>query len=126
MKNIVMKMAAVFAALICTLSLAACGGSSDKAQDLTGTTWALSGGSQEGVSVDKETLESLFGGEMTYTFGEDGKLTLALAGVEVEGTWKQDGNTIELDVQGDTGSMKVDGDKLTLEESGVTVEFTKK
>lgn len=126
MKNIVMKMAAVFAALICTLSLVACGGSNSKAQDLTGTTWALSGGSQDGVSVDQATLESLFGGEMTYTFGEDGKLTLALAGVEVEGTWKQDGNSIELDVQGDTGSMTVDGDKLILEESGVKVEFTKK
>ena len=32
---------------------------------------------------------------------------------------------MSLDIQGDTGTMTLDGDTLTMEESGVTVEFTK-
>ena len=119
------KLLSLLLALSLVLSLAACGGGSDTT-DLTGTTWVLSGGSQGGVTVDKETLESTFGGEMTYTFEADGKVTLSLAGVTVEGTWTQDGNTVNLDMQGDSGTMTLDGDKLTIEESGVTVEFTKK
>lgn len=122
------KLLSLLLALSLALSLAACGGggSGSGTTDLTGTTWVLSGGSQGDVTVDKETLESTFGGEMTYAFEADGKLTLSLAGVSVEGTWSQDGNTVSLDVQGDTGTMTLDGDKLTMEESGVTVEFTKK
>lgn len=126
MKNRKMKVFALLMALVLTFSLTACGGSGDEVTDLTGTTWALSGGSQGGATVDKATLETLLGGEMVYTFGEDGKLTLALADVEVEGTWSQDGDKVSLDVQGDTGTMTIDGDKLILEESNVTVEFTKK
>lgn len=125
MKQRLLRLFALAMTLVAVLSLAACGGS-DASTDLTGTTWALSSGSQDGVTMDKETLEGLFGGEMTYTFAEDGKVTLALAGVEVEGTWTQDGDTVSVDMQGDTGTMTIDGDKLTMEESGVTVEFTKK
>ena len=76
--------------------------------------------------MDKATLEGLLGGEMTYSFVAVGKLVMALNGVEVEGTWSQDGNTVTVDVQGDTGTMTLDGDKLSIEESGVTVEFTQK
>ena len=63
---------------------------------------------------------------MTYAFEADGKVTLSLAGVSVEGTWSQDGNSVTVDIQGDTGTMTLDGDKLTIEESGVTVEFSQK
>ncbi len=127
MRNTKTTVLTVLMALVMTFCLAACG-NSDKPEDtdLTGTTWALSGGSQGGTTVDKATLENLLGGEMTYTFAEDGKVTLALSGAEVEGTWSQDGNSVSLDIQGDTGTMTIDGDKLLLEQSGVTVEFTKK
>lgn len=121
------KLLSLLLALTLVLSLAACGGGGgSETTDLTGTTWVLSGGSQGDTTVDKETLEGMFGGEMTYAFEADGKVTLSLAGVSVEGTWSQDGNNVTLDIQGDTGTMTLDGDKLTIEESGVTVEFSKK
>ena len=125
MKKATMKVLTLLMALVLTFSLAACGGSSDST-DLTGTTWALSGGSQGSTKVDKATLESLLGGEMVYSFAEDGKVTLSLSGAEVEGTWSQDGNEVSLDIQGDTGTMTIDGDKMILEQDGIKVEFTKK
>ena len=94
MKKTTSKLLSLLLALTLVLSLAACGGGGgSETTDLTGTTWALSGGSQ---------------------------------GDEVEGTWSQDGSTVTVDVQGDTGTMTLNGDKLTIEESGVTVEFTQK
>ena len=103
MRSKMTKLLSLAMALVLALSLTACGGSGGN--DLAGTTWALSSGSQGGVTIDQDTLESLFGGSMTYTFEEDGTVVLA--------------------IQGDTGTMTLDGDTLTMEESGVTVEFTK-
>ncbi len=128
MKQKLFKAFALLLTLITVMSLVACGGGSDAAKDtdLTGTTWALSGGSQGDTTVDKATLETLFGGEMTYTFNEDGKMTAAAAGVEVEGTWSQDGTTVTVDMDGQSSTMTIDGDKLLLEQGDITVEFTKK
>lgn len=125
MTNTKTKVFAMLMALVLVFSLTACGGSKDTT-DLTGTTWALSGGSQDGVTVDKATLESVLGGEMAYSFEAEGKVTLSLSGASVEGTWSQDGNKVSLDIQGDTGTMTIDGDKLILEQGNVKVEFTKK
>ena len=36
---------------------------------------------------------------MTYSFESDGKVTLSLAGVQIEGTWKQDGVSLEHDAE---------------------------
>ncbi|MGO5113556.1 hypothetical protein ACTQ33_00760 [Candidatus Avoscillospira sp. LCP25S3_F1] len=126
MKQKLFKAFALLLTLITVMSLVACGGGDSKDTDLTGTTWALSGGSQGDTTVDKATLETLFGGEMTYTFEEGGKMTAAAAGVEVEGTWTQDGSEVTMDVQGQSSTMTIDGDKLLLKQGDITVEFTKK
>ncbi len=125
MKNIIRKVLPLFIILVLALNITACG-SKSSTTDLTGTTWVLNSGAQGDTTIDKATLESMFGGEMTYSFESDGKVTLSLAGVQIEGTWKQDGNTISLDIQGDTGEMTLDGDTLSIEENGVTVEFVQK
>ncbi len=125
-KNWKSRVLTLIMAAAMVLCLAACGKSGADAADLTGTTWALNSGSQGDMTLDKETLESMFGGEMTYSFEADGKLVLALAGTQAEGTWSQDGNTITLDVQGDTGTMTLDGDTLSMEENGVQIDFIKK
>lgn len=125
MKQRLFKVFALLLTLIAVMSLVACGG--DAAKDgLGGTTWALSGGSQGDTTVDKATLESLFGGEMTYTFNEGGTVTAAAAGLEAEGTWTQDGTTVTIDMDGQSTPMTIDGDKLLLEQGDITVEFTKK
>lgn len=125
MKNIIRKVLPLFIILVLALNITACG-SKSSTTDLTGTTWVLNSGAQGDTTIDKATLESMFGGEMTYSFESDGKVTLALAGVQIEGSWTQDGNTISLDIQGDTGEMTLDGDTLSIEENGVTVEFVQK
>lgn len=124
MKNKTMRAMTLFMALVLSLTLAACGGG--KSDGLAGTTWALSSGSQGDVTLDKDTLEGLLGGEMTFNFEKDGKVTFAMSGMEAEGTWSQDGNTITIESEGQSMSMTLDGDKITMEQSGVTLEFTKK
>lgn len=125
-KNLKALILTFIVAAAMALCLAACGKSGSDAADLSGTTWALNSGSQGDMTLDKETLEGMFGGEMTYSFQADGKLVLALAGTQVEGTWSQDGNTVTLDVQGDKGTMTLDGDTLSMEENGVQIDFIKK
>lgn len=124
MKNKTMRAMTLFMALVLSLTLAACGGG--KSDGLAGTTWALSSGSQGDVTLDKDTLEGLLGGEMTFNFEKDGKVTFAMSGMEAEGTWSQDGNTITIESEGQSMSLALDGDKLSMEQSGVTLEFTKK
>ena len=125
MKQKLFKAFALLLTLITVMSLVACGG--DAAKDgLTGTTWALSGGSQGDTTVDKATLETLLGGEMTFTFAEEGKVTMAMSGVEAEGTWTQDGDKMTVEAGGQSNTMTLDGDKMLLEQGDITVEFTKK
>lgn len=126
MKQKLFKAFALLLTLITVMSLVACGGGDSKNTDLTGTTWALSGGSQGDTTVDKATLESLFGGEMTYTFNEGGTVTAAAAGLEAEGTWTQDGDKVTVEAGGQSNTMTLDGDKMLLEQGDITVEFTKK
>ena len=125
MKQKLFKAFALLLTLITVMSLVACGGGDSKNTDLTGTTWALSGGSQGDTTVDKATLESLFGGEMTYTFNEGGTVTAAAAGLEAEGTWTQDGTTVTIDMDGQSTPMTLDGDKMLPEQGDIPVEFTK-
>lgn len=127
MRNMKTKFLSLVMALAMVLSLAACGGGSGGSggSGLAGSTWVLSGGSQEGVTVNQDALESVLGGSMTCTFEEDGTVVVELAGVSVEGTWTQDGNTVELDIQGEIDTMTLDGDTLSMEESGVLMEFTR-
>ncbi len=119
------KVFALVMVLVLSFSLVACG--DDKTVgDLTGTSWALNSGTQGENTIDKEALETLLGGEMLYTFNDGGKVTLSLAETEVEGTWAQDGNTVSLNIQGETGTMTIDGDKLVLEQNGIKIDFIKK
>lgn len=85
MRNMKTKFLSLVMALAMVLSLAACGGGSGgSGSGLAGSTWVLSGGSQEGVTVNQDALESVLGGSMTCTFEEDGTVVVELAGVSVE------------------------------------------
>lgn len=117
------------AALACSmLMLSACGGGkSAEPVDLSGTTWALAGGAQGSTKVSKADMETLMGGEITYTFNEDGTLSMALAGTAIaDGTWSQDGANVTLTVAGESGEMKLDGDTLSITQGDVVANFTQK
>ena len=108
------------------LMLSACGG--DKNTDVTGTTWALSGGSQGDLKITKEQIETVMGGEITYSFEADGKLVMEVPalGVSAEGTRKQDGNTVTVEVEGQSADMTLDGDTLSITQGDVVATFSKK
>ena len=108
------------------LMFSACGG--EKNTDVTGTTWALSGGSQGDLKITKEQIETVMGGEITYSFEADGKLVMEVPalGVSAEGTWKQDGNTVTVEVEGQSADMTLDGDTLSITQGDVVATFSKK
>lgn len=126
MKQRLFKVFALLLTLIAVMSLVACGGGDSAKDGLGGTTWALSGGTQGDITVDKETLESVMGGEMTFAFADDGTVTMSMSGVEGEGTWTQDGTQVTIESDGEAKTLTLDGDKMTLEQDGITIEFTKK
>lgn len=108
------------------LMFSACGG--EKNTDVTGTTWALSGGSQGDTKITKEQIETVMGGEITYSFEADGKLVMEVPtlGVSAEGTWKQDGSTVTVEVEGQSADMTLDGDTLSITQGDVVATFSKK
>ena len=68
------------------------------------------------------SVESIIGGEMTFELKDNGKCILNIAGEEESGKWSEteDGFSIE-----DELDFKVDGDKATLDYSGVIITLEK-
>lgn len=123
--------AAMVMLLACMVVLVGCGGNNsgnggDGSNSIVDTTWALDGGSQNGVTVDKAALEQVLGGEITYTFKADGKATVSLSGVSADISWKQDGNKITIDDGTQSVDFTLEGDKLTGVQGDVTMIFKKK
>ncbi len=111
----------------CALMFTACSkapeASTAGTSSLEGTTWILSSGSAEGQDID---MVEMFG-EITYEFKANGVVTTAMAGQEIDTTYTQDGNTITIDNgDGSKSTLTLDGDKMTIEEQGAILEFTKK
>ena len=74
----------------------------------------------DGETIDADTLKE-FGMEVTITFNSDGTGSIDMAGDKEEFEWK--GNTITAD--GEEIEFRLDGSKLTLEQDGETMVFSK-
>ncbi|MGM9552934.1 MAG: lipocalin family protein [Faecousia sp.] len=94
--------------------LAACGSKGPSG------TYNLVSMEMDGETIDADTLKG-FGVEVTITFNSDGTGTLAMSDEKEEFTWKD--NTITAD--GEEISFTLDGNKLTLEQDGETMVFSK-
>lgn len=107
-----------------------CAVSACKAKDnFTGTKWALSSLEMEGMSMSSDLLAS-FGFNGVLEFGNDGKFTLTLAGMDEDdsgsGTFTvKDANTVEMTVEGETVTATVRDGSLVLEEDGAKMTFVK-
>lgn len=117
------RISAMLLATTMVLGLASCG-SSDPMEG----TWKVNGGSAGGQEVTAEQLES-FGMDMTMEC-KDGKITVSMSqdgeeSQEGEGTYKVDGDKVTLESNGDTMEGTLDGDTFTFEQSGVTLEMKK-
>lgn len=64
--------------------------------------------------------------EMTITLNKDGTVVLSSEGESENGTWTQNGDTLTLSSdEGEDMDLTVDGNNLIMEQSGVTVTFSK-
>lgn len=120
---------AVFALVSVMLLMVACSNDTPTTGDtvtLEGTTWVISGGkTADGQEVTGDDVNAIFG-EITYSFEADGKLVSSALGVESEGTYTQDGNSVTITAAGVSQTGTIDGDQMTFESEGNTVAFTKK
>ena len=115
-------LAVLACAMLCLLIVVGCGG--DKGS-LAGTTWELSKAEAGGVTVDKDTIESQLGGA-SIAFKSDKEYTLNGLGSPASGTYKVDGDSIQLEDKSGTVEAEYDGSQIVIETGGTKMFFTKK
>lgn len=114
-------------ALCAVLGLTAvgCSGGGSGAPAIEGV-WNLSKITDpDGNEMSGEEIAAVMG-DTYYDFQSGGKLVAGTAGMEVEGKWKQDGNKVTIESDGQSFEASVDGTTMTLEANGATSVFTKK
>lgn len=115
----------VFAALVGAMILA-CASCKTEDNSVSGATYKVT--SVTGT-VNGETITIDFDGE-TITFNSDGTTTMKSGDDTISGTWKQDGNTVTVTLEGESVPLIVsdDGSILTYAwsetEEGVTYSVT--
>lgn len=109
--KILLSVLLILSVLTC---LAACGSKGPSG------TYNLVSMEMDGEKVDADMLEE-YGVEITITFNSDGTGNIDMMGDKEEFEWKD--NKIIAD--GDEISFQLDGNKLTLEDDGETMVFSK-
>ena len=108
------KIVALTLVLVMVLALCACGGSKTAAG-----TWKLTGMTQDGQ--DYSEYLSMLGMEITMVLNDDGTGYMEAMGEKVDVTW--DDSTITHD--GESINYSLSGDKMTFEEDGAEMIFTR-
>ena len=130
-KTLWAKMMSLTLVLACVFSLAACGGGSSAAGSYTLQTISMSG-----FSMDLEQLAETYDVSMdelkiALDLKSNGNFTLDMSAIDdsmsMDGTWSQSGDDIALTIDGETLTVTLNGDVITLAEpeSGVTMTFKK-
>lgn len=139
MKKVVSIVSIALVVLMLAATLAACGGSSSPegkyvVKSINGLSVSdaikeLAG--QLGKTVEEFLeLAGIGSGEEIYTLElkADGKavMEVKMFSTTVEGTWKQNGDKIELTIDGETRAFTMNGNELSAEFEGEKVVFVKK
>ncbi len=74
---------------------------------------------------DEEAATMKLMGDFKLVLAEDNILKFTMMGQEIEGTYKLNGNTIDLSMQGDTETATMDGDKIIMEAQDQKLVFVK-
>ena len=110
---------------ILALALVACGAASD---ELTGTSWKLTGGEAMGMQMGEEDVAS-FVGSMSLEFLTGGKVEFDLNGEKGRSNYTLSGNTVTLKDSAGSMSASINGDEMRMEQTQdgivVTLIFTK-
>ena len=119
------RMMLLLAMILTVLTLAACGGS--KISPVVGT-WKATTVSVSGVSVDVDEYLKQSGNEdvkMEMVLEKDNTMSINMAGQTGEGTWKLDGSTLTLTIDGDSLDTTYEDGKITMDLSGVSMTLEK-
>ncbi len=111
------KLTIIVLSLIMIFSLASCG-KNMKDSPYVGT-WKATTASYSGIEM---SVENLLGGEMTFELKDNGKCTMNIAGEKASGKWSETDNGFNVENEFD---FKVDGEKATVDYSGVTISLEK-
>ncbi len=118
-------LALVLVMMLVITSLTACGGGKDA---IVGH-WEMSTISMMGTEMNVNEFLSTLGMdelEMNMDIESNGDLKMNFMGDEATGTWKADGSSFILTIDGDDAEVKMDGGKLVLELEGEKMTFEKK
>ena len=119
------QMMLLLAMILTVLTLAACGGS--KISPVVGN-WKATTVSVSGVSVDVDEYLKQSGNEdvkMEMVLEKDNTMSINMAGQTGEGTWKLDGSTLTLTIDGDSLDTTYEDGKITMDLSGVSMTLEK-
>lgn len=122
MKRIAKYLIAMLAIALAVVTFAACGGG-----DVAGNTYTFdnvevsyaSDVTDEEKAMMDEYVASMKEGMagQTIAFGDDDKVTMTAGNDKQEGTYVQDGDTVTVTVGGVETELKVDGNKVIIEQS---------
>ena len=119
------RMMLLLAMILTVLTLAACGGS--EISPVVGN-WKATTVSVSGVSVDVDEYLKQSGNEdvkMEMVLEKDNTMSINMAGQTGEGTWKLDGSTLTLTIDGDSLDTTYEDGKITMDLSGVSMTLEK-
>ena len=119
------RMMLLLAMILTVLTLAACGGS--KISPVVGN-WKATTVSVSGVSVDVDEYLKQSGNEdvkMEMVLEKDNTMSINMAGQTGDGTWKLDGSTLTLTIDGDSLDTTYENGKITMDLSGVSMTLEK-
>ena len=125
-RGIIALMSCIFAL---SLAMAGCGGNpADAGKTAFVGTWDLVEMSQEGSTTSSDDIKTLkdLGLEVFVNINDDGTMALVLFGSVLEGTWTatnaQEGTA---NLGGQDTTMKLDGNRLTIENNDTSLVFEK-
>lgn len=113
-------LALVIAAVMIAAVFAGCGSS---APDMTGK-WTIKSATIGGETMSGDEMLNYYG-DLTYTFSDDGTVTLTTLGLDLDGTYSLNGSKLTLSIGGQDGVATVDGNQFTLEEGDASIVFEK-
>lgn len=105
--------------MVFALVLTGCGGSG-----VVGTTWKLDRGEASGVTVNAELLKSTVG-DMSIAFKDEKTCEMTVMGATAEGTYTLNGDKLVLTFNGSDQEATLDGNEITMEQSGIKIIFKK-
>ena len=107
-------LSALFCLMLCAAVLVGCGGN-----QLAGSKWKIKEYTVQGISVDLQAVNA------SLEFPDDTTAKMSMAGVTMEGTYTDNGDTVSIEFLGQTIDFQREGNLLKGENEGQVLVFEK-